>query len=877
MNSYRATERLLLMVLAIGLLASGVTTVSAQRRPAQPRGAPSAATRKGSVAPADKEPVTAPEGTHGVQGGVDVQLGGTNEPAITVNPLNGNNIVMTSLFSLRVSTNNGGAFSATTFAAVPATHNLCGDSSVAFDSQGRLFWTYLGCLAGTNRADIFIAQVNPATGAILAGYPVNVTASPGVNLPTASGFSHDKQWLAADHVPGSASPFPDRLYIVWTQFPGGGAVGTTMLTTFSSDQGQNWSAPVALSAAGEGFVWPSHNAVAANGDVYVAYHSQPGFAGQNPNGTSGQVFVLRSTDGGVTFPQKTTAYTAGNADITFNVQTAPATRTLNGSVSWTQGSAQPWVLPDPINQNNVYVVAADDPTNANNGAGFDDMDIFIARSTDQGLTWGAPTRVDAGPAGTTQFFPTAGIDNRSQCLSVTWYDTRAGMTNAAGNFLLDVFVRTSCDGGVTFGPELQLNDVRFNPDLGASQRFSGPPPTLRIGEYIGVAIVNGIVTHAVWTGNTSTGQQIIYDNAVVAGAVDVYFLVDLSGSFTDDLPNFKTQAPTIMSTLTSFNPDTQFGLGKFEDYPISPFGSASAGDKAYERLADLTFSTGPLLNTISGLFTRSGADLPQSQLPALFQAATGAGQDLSGVGFLGASIPAGQQANFRSGATKVFLLWTDAAFHRPGDSGTIPYPGPSFTDVANAMMALDPGKVIGISSGTDGLADLQQIAAATGTFAPPEGVDCNGDGVIDVPGGQPLVCAIGPSGEGIGTAILASIRALVGPITVNIAIKPGSFISPINLESRGKIPVAILSTPLFDAPSKLDKSSLTFGRTGYENSLAFCSANPVDMNGDGLLDQICHFKTQLAGFQSDSTEGILRGKTVDGFNVEGHDSVKIVP
>ena len=113
---------------------------------------------------------------------------------------------------------------------------------------------------------------------------------------------------------------------------------------------------------------------------------------------------------------------------------------MNGSASWTQGSAQPWVLPDPIDLNNVYVVAADDPTNGNHGAGFDDMDVFIVRSTNQGLNWSTPARVDADATGATQFFPTAAIDDASQCLSVTWYDTRTGATNAAGNFLLDVFL-----------------------------------------------------------------------------------------------------------------------------------------------------------------------------------------------------------------------------------------------------------------------------------------------------------------------------------------------------------------------------------------------------------------------------------------------------
>jgi hypothetical protein len=319
-----------------------------------PNGAISATTGSGIVEQVSGEPAFAPEDTFGFTGGVDVQLGGTNEPDIVVNPLNPNNIAMADLFSLRVSIDNGGTFTAATAATVPATHILGGDPSLAFDSQGRLFWTYLGCFLPCPPAapliDIFIAQVNPTTGAILAGYPVNVTASPGVNLPASGGNVHDKEWLAADHHLGGTSPFQDRLHIVWTDFTGVNT--TTVRTTFSTDQGVTWSAPVALSAAGEGFVWPSHNSVAPNGDVYVAYHSQPTFAGGAPDGVSGQVFVLRSTDGGATYPQKNAAFTAGNADITFNRQDRP--RTLNQSATWTQGSAQAWVLPDPVIQNNVF-------------------------------------------------------------------------------------------------------------------------------------------------------------------------------------------------------------------------------------------------------------------------------------------------------------------------------------------------------------------------------------------------------------------------------------------------------------------------------------------------------------------------------------------
>ncbi len=113
-------------------------------------------------------------------------------------------------------------------------------------------------------------------------------------------------------------------------------------------------------------------------------------------------------------------------------------------------------------------------------------------------------------------------------------------------------------------------------------------------------------------------------------------------------------------------------------------------------------------------------------------------------------------------------------------------------------------------------------------------------------------------------------------LEVTIDIKPGGFPNPINPGSKGTIPVAILSTSGFDAPSQVDTTSLRFGRTGNESSLAFCSS-PQDVNGDGLLDLVCHFSIQKTGFQTGDTQGVLTGKTVTGTPIMGTDSVVIVP
>ena len=114
-------------------------------------------------------------------------------------------------------------------------------------------------------------------------------------------------------------------------------------------------------------------------------------------------------------------------------------------------------------------------------------------------------------------------------------------------------------------------------------------------------------------------------------------------------------------------------------------------------------------------------------------------------------------------------------------------------------------------------------------------------------------------------------------LAVHIDIKPGSDPNSINPKSKGKIPVAILSTPDFDAPSEVYRDSLTFGTTGEEQSLAFCSPSPEDVNYDGYDDLVCHFYTQETGFGPGDEEGILKGQTVDGVPLEGRDSVNIVP
>lgn len=109
-------------------------------------------------------------------------------------------------------------------------------------------------------------------------------------------------------------------------------------------------------------------------------------------------------------------------------------------------------------------------------------------------------------------------------------------------------------------------------------------------------------------------------------------------------------------------------------------------------------------------------------------------------------------------------------------------------------------------------------------------------------------------------------------IPVEIDIKPGSCPNSINLKSKGKVPVAILSTPEFYAPEVVDRGAVKFA----DASPLSIGKSPQDVNCDGLLDIVLHFSTQALDLEPGDTEALLTGKTLSGQEFEGSDSVRIV-
>ena len=211
------------------------------------------------------------------------------------------------------------------------------------------------------------------------------------------------------------------------------------------------------------------------------------------------------------------------------------------------------------------------------------------------------------------------------------------------------------------------------------------------------------------------GQSVNIEKTVhtpeIPPKLDVCVVIDLSGSYNDDLPNIKAVAPDVWDDIvTAGVTDLQMGLTTFIDFPHDPWGGE--GDYAYRLDQQLTSDKTTWVAAIDAMVTNWGGDEPESQYEAFYQLATGAGLAI-GLPEVPGSIEPNKQCDFRPDATKVAIMTTDASFHIPGDPGVLgPYPGHSELDTINALVDNDI-VVIGLKAPGAG-GELDALAAATG-------------------------------------------------------------------------------------------------------------------------------------------------------------------
>src|SRR5947209_2960785 len=143
--------------------------------------------------------------------------------------------------------------------------------------------------------------------------------------------------------------------------------------------------------------------------------------------------------------------------------------------------------------NNIYMLASVAPP------GRSTTDVMFVRSTDGGLTFSAPHKVNDDPVNPSKWhwFGTFSVAPNGR-LDAVWYDTR----NAANNTDSQLFYSWSTDGGVTWAPNVQVSNT-FNP-------FEGYPNQSKIGDYITIVSDNtggNVAYAATFNFNATRGQH----------------------------------------------------------------------------------------------------------------------------------------------------------------------------------------------------------------------------------------------------------------------------------------------------------------------------------------------------------------------------------
>jgi hypothetical protein len=398
------------------------------------------------------------------------------------------------------------------------------DPNADFDTQGRVY-------QATLPFNPFWENIHP-DGAVGVSYSDDLgrtwaTGNGGnylARIPNASaktlGQVEDKQWIAVNHVPGSA--FQDHVYAMWTVFNGS---TSEIWYSVSRDRGQTFSearrlTPPSEVGASNTYVYPS---VDAAGHVYVAFTSFP-----KPGvGTEATIYVTRSTDDAATW---------GPFVPVASAELIPGCCLPN--TTFRDGILEHFAA-SPTHPGHAYVTWEDwDGTQ---------MDVMFSQSIDGGMTWSEPITVndnvdDATP--TDQFQPSVAAGPNG-AVAVVFYDRRAACPDDPAivpehvgreNFCIDVSLQAFHDdggGAVPEGGNVRITEFSWDPEQ-PDQTIDGidqmacaahqDPCTANafIGDYFGLAISEENVyalfvsTHYPSTVVGDGGGPVFYQQQVLA-------------------------------------------------------------------------------------------------------------------------------------------------------------------------------------------------------------------------------------------------------------------------------------------------------------------------------------------------------------------------
>jgi hypothetical protein len=335
-----------------------------------------------------------------------------------------------------------------------------GDPTTAISLSGKYYVGYVNASGGQG--------ISYSTNFGNSWHPVLVASA-----PWGMGALLDKNHLWIDNSPSSS--YVGNLYDAWTSF--GGLNDTQIEIARSTNEGLIWSTAISISDAINA---GSHNQgvniqTGPDGEVYAMWAIYDSW---NPSDETALGFA-RSLDGGITWQpavrimQSIKGIRATGVGKNHRVNSYPVM-----AVDLSQGQER----------GNIYAVWCNIGFPGQNTG--NDADIYMIKSTDHGISWSAPLKVNQDPSGLGKkhYFPWITCDPATGNLSVVYYDDRNVSSSQC-----EVYTSNSSDGGATWW-DMKVSDVAFTP-IGI-----GGSPQGYMGDYLGNASRNGWV-YPTWTDN----------------------------------------------------------------------------------------------------------------------------------------------------------------------------------------------------------------------------------------------------------------------------------------------------------------------------------------------------------------------------------------
>ena len=255
-----------------------------------------------------------------------------------------------------------------------------------------------------------------------------------------TGGNDDRESGWADNNP--SSPFFGRMYVSWNDF---NVAGGALFLRFSTDNGATWTNTRQITT-GTPFIRDVQiTGDLATGDVYIAGMNEGG--GGFPHTDSNLIF--RSTDGGNTWTNPYTGPGFPGPGVTAVGYFAQMF--TDGGGFWRH---EGWGEPAAFNHV-VHLVYAQ------HGAGSDPGNVFYIRSTDSGVTFGAPLQLNTDATTRPQWQPNVSVSPTGTVMA-TWYDARDSASCTKGNPAVPcyrMYSRKSNDNGASWLPDDTLSDV----------------------------------------------------------------------------------------------------------------------------------------------------------------------------------------------------------------------------------------------------------------------------------------------------------------------------------------------------------------------------------------------------------------------------------